>query len=103
MVGSHHVEASAAQSFTQGITVGECLYGRVALYAVAKAGIVAVVEPQVMHAHLGCDMLLLNGRIAEKRQLALGREVEHVQARATTLGKLHGTCSRYVTGFGRAD
>ena len=72
VVGSHHVEASAAQSFTQGITVGECLYGRVALYAVAKAGIVAVVEPQVMHAHLGCDMLLLNGRIAEKRQLALG-------------------------------
>ena len=66
VVGSHHVEATVAQSLTQSLTVGKRLYGRVALYAVAKAGIVAVVEPQMVHAHLGSDMLLLNGCIAEK-------------------------------------
>ncbi len=103
VVGTDHIDTVAGQGVAQGIAVGAGLDRRIALDQVAEAGVVAVVEQQVVQAHLSGDALAAHRAGREQRQLAHRGQVQHMQARAEAPGQLHGQARGAVAGVGIAD
>ena len=89
VIGGDDVNGTREEGVTKRLAVVERLDRGVPLDAVAVGGIIGVGEPEVMHADLGRDLLLRQWPTGgEERKLALGRDVQHVQAHAHLVGQL---------------
>lgn len=70
VVGADHVQAVAGQRPAQGVAVLAALDRRVALEQMAEAGVVAVVEQQVVDADFRGDAFLAQRLVLEQGQFA---------------------------------
>ena len=104
VIGGDDVNGTREEGVTKRLAVVERLDRGVPLDAVAVGGIIGVGEPEVMHAGLGRDLLLRQWPTGgEERKLALGRDVQHVQAHTHLIGQLNNARRGGVAGFGVAD
>jgi hypothetical protein len=91
VVGGDDVEHVVAHRIQQGVLVGGALHRRVALDLAAQGVVVRLVEEQVVDAHLGGDVLVLEilqiRGGGEERELLGGGQVQHVQLGAVLLGQ----------------
>ena len=107
MVGGDDVEHVIAHRIQQGVLVGGALHRRVALDLAAQGVVVRLVEEQMVNAHLGGDVLVLEilqiRGGGEERQLLGGGQVQHVELGAVLLGQGDRQAGRFVAGVGAAD
>ena len=97
MVGGDGVDDAVDESAPQPHAVVVALDGGVAFYLVAHLGIVAVVEPQVVGGHLGGDVFVVDGFVAEEGELGGGADVGDMEAGVVL------ACTFDETGFAVAD
>ena len=102
VVGGYGVNQSVIECCPQSHAVFVALDGGVALDEVAQLCIVAVVEPQVVGCHLGSDMLLVEGQVAQQVELGGGADVGNMQSRLVATCALYGLVGAHIAGLGGA-
>ncbi len=90
MIAADDVQPMAVQRGAQCIAVGLGLDRRVAFDQVAERWVVTIIEQQMVQADFGGDVFLRQWFVFEQRQFTCGGQVQNVQARAMTLGQVHG-------------
>ena len=104
VVGADSEDKTRGQGLTQGLAVGRCLDGRIALDEGSQPVIVALIEEQMSQHSLASDLRELVGdRPVEQRQLARRRDMGDVQSRAIALGQFNGKAAAGHAGSDRPD
>ena len=69
MVGRHDVDRVVVDGFAQCRTVCQCFDRRVPFDTVSKQSIIAIVEPEMMHAYFARDLFLTERKlVAQQRE-----------------------------------
>ena len=103
MVGRDDVDAPIVERSEQRLAILGPLDCRIALDARAEFIVARLVEPQVMHTHLGRDAFLRAMRGGEQAHLDRGRQVQHVQQGVVLAGEVRRQRRRLQAGIRRAD
>ena len=103
MVGRYHVDSGIVECPDQGLAVFAPLDGGVAFDPRPELVVPRLVEPEVMHAHLGGDAFVAPVTRRKQAHLHFRRQVQDVQQGVVLLRESRRERRRLQTGFRRPD